>query len=528
MTATILNTDEFPTELRVFHVGNDSEQKADADLIIPGDDLTNRDQTSIDITRRIQDWKDSGTMAIKSDTTVDGKTLKEAWSSDEEVDALEAITSGDRVEFWVSFVEINGEEAGGYGEGGFGEGGYGGGFAVHSDRRWTAYAHSPELTADGPGPITIVFDATDFVFEVLSSRRVTDAFEDEDISGSDDAIIETVLADEAPEIDRSKIEDVGTKTDREFGGRDVKEMCVDLAETADALMASEGTSLIFKPYDDISVKHSLDWDDVEGTVTLTKDDQDLVNDWRVDGGTGVEKDEVQETVDGYTTVTESNRIEYELDPEKNRLSRIDVWTKTTGSEEDVSVRIQAPNSAGDGPRDPGDTTKDIVGDRSSHEFLADDGWRERFRVKNEPLPDNPWLIIESGGEDGQDIGVNSDGDPAIRTYYPYPINVQVSDQDSIDQYRLREDQLSKKIISTFDMARDVGDAKLRHSKDPEYIISCRAQTLRAHLLEPGEVVDLDLDPLATGNYLVVERGETYDAETNRLETELTLQDLDTF
>lgn len=540
MTATLINDEDFATELRVFRVGNGSESREDADLIIPGEDLTNRGNTSIGISRRINEAKDSGTMAVKSYPTqttkgygtaygasYGGPDEEPAWWGDGPMYPDEIITAGDRIEFWVSFVETGAPEASGYGEGGYGEGGFGGGPAVHSSRRWTAYAHAPTLTADGPGPVEISFPATDFVFEILSSRIATDAFEDELIAGAEDAIVNSLLEDHAPEIDRSLIEDVDTRTDREFDGRDLKEICSDLAETADALMASEGTALIYRPFDDIPIKHDFGWDDIQGEASSTPDDGELVNDWRIDGGTGTELDEVQETVDSYQTVTEGSPLTFELDPEKNRLDRIDVWTRRTGSQEDLSVRIQAPNSAGDGPRDASDDTKDIVSDRSSWEFLADDGWRDRFRFKHEPLPDKPWLIINSGGDDGQDIGVDENGNPAIRTHYPFPVNVRVDDQDSIEEHRLRQDRMKKTILSSFDAARDVGEAKLRHSAQPDWIISCTARSIRAHLLEPGEVVDVSLEPLGSGPHIVVERSETYDAGTNHLTTELTLQDLET-
>ncbi|UHQ95978.1 hypothetical protein [Natrinema halophilum] len=92
MNLTLIHTDEFPTELRVFTVGNSSTNRDNADLIIPGEDLTTVEDSAIEITRRIQEWKDKASVAIK-DTAVG---TSESYVGE--------ITSGDRIEFWVPYA----------------------------------------------------------------------------------------------------------------------------------------------------------------------------------------------------------------------------------------------------------------------------------------------------------------------------------------------------------------------------------------------------------------------------------------
>ncbi|QLG49577.1 hypothetical protein [Natrinema halophilum] len=326
------------------------------------------------------------------------------------------------------------------------------------------------------------------------------------------------------------IDDVGTRTDREFNGRDLTEICADLAETANALMASKGTSLVYRPYEDIPVKHTLGWDDVYGEASVEPDDTEIVNDWRIDGGTGIEDDQINDetNLESYVTVTEDSLLTYQLDTDRNRLTRADLWIRSTGSGEDLTVGVQAPNLEGTGPRDPTDTTKHIVSDRTSAEFLAAGGWRDRFRSTHEPLPHDPWLVITSGGQSGQEIGVDVDGNPIFRTHYPYPINVRVDESESIERYRLRQAREKKTILSSFDAARDVAEANRRHSAYSDETVSCRARSLRAHQFTPGDVVDVSFpEILVEGEHIVIERTGTDDAGRNGLHTELTIQDLAT-
>lgn len=518
MTVTLVNNDVHRTELRVYHVGNEGTTRDDADVIIPGEDLTNLDDSSLEITRRIQEWKDSGSFSVKGRSTVTGESY------------VGEITSGDRFEFWASYHEQGVEPE--FGEGGYGLDygeGYGGGEStIITERRWTGWAQEPARATNGARRVMLVWDATDFVFETLSQRLVSDAFAETEIAGPSDAIVNRLVRSHAPEVDRSGIEDVDTTTDREFDGVDLKEVCSDLSETADALMASDGMELIYRPFEDIPVKHSLEWTDIYNEAAVEPSDSELVNEWRIDGGTGNAEDEIQEDVDDYQLVTEDDPLVYELDPEKNRIDHIDIWTRRISDDDNLTVGIQKSNSEGDAPRDVSDESKDIVSDQSEPEFISQDDWRERFDFSHEPLTDTPWLIIRAGGDEGHEIGLNSSGDPAIRTYYPFPVNVQVSDPDSIDEYRLRQGRKKKDILSTFDAARDVGEGALRHSTFPDATFACEARSLRAHQLEPGEVVDADFPELGvSGEHIVVERSETYDATNNRLTTELTLQDMST-
>lgn len=211
---------------------------------------------------------------------------------------------------------------------------------------------------------------------------------------------------------------------------------------------------------------------------------------------------------------------------KSEIDRVEVWTRTTGSEEDMIVRVQGPNSDNTGPVEPTDTKSDVARRTLSHEFLSPDGFT-MFILPDHTLPprSNAWLIIETEGSSGQEVGVDSTtGDLTHRFHYPYPINVRVTDGDSQDEYRRRDYHIDDDDIPTFAGARDRGQAFRQRHAEPDIFLGMDARSQRFHDLRTGDVVKLDLPDVSVhGNHVVTERDVTY--EENRLQTDVTLRDV---
>lgn len=497
-------------EARIYRTGNDGETRAEANEIIPGSLI----EGTTDISDRLQEW--AGDASFSWDATND--------------DYKDVVTTNDRVEL-VYRVADSGDETTGasLGAASLGDASFGGSdFAIN---RWTGKAGTPSFeTFSGPheeGQRVTRYDVelTEYVFGVLADRIIYGSYE-----GTVSDIVRDVVTEKCPEIDLSGVEDIDVETYREFDGTSINEVVIEMADLGNAVVRSNGRTLIFEPLGEIPTEFTLtDWD--FGGLSSDGDDSSLATRVQVDGGTDINIDDqtaVDETdIDSYYTVTESDRLTYELDPEKNRIDRVDVWIRDTGTEDGVSVRIQAPNSDGTGPRDITDDSVDIVSD-SSGTALPTDGWRERFRMSQEALPDNPWLIIEGGGTDGQDIGMNSAGDPAFKTYYPYSISVQVpADQSHIDRYGLVEQSYTDDSLTRFETARDIGESTLAHNQFPEIDLSLDAMRRRMHDLSAGQVINIELDeygPNHVGDFIVMEN--TREISGGVIRTGLTFQSVE--
>ena len=451
-------------ELAVFKPTNDTDV---ADATIPSSDLN-----SVSINSRVQNLVDTGSVKLDND--------RGAYSG--------VVTSGDRLEFRT---RIEGEDA--------------------LSRRWTGLVRPVTYDKTGPASGTLDLRVDDFVFGLLDIRSVVNAFEGKPISGNADAILNRILANNAPEVDRSQIVDVGESVNVVWNATSLLEAVSELADRGDAVASADDTSLVFRPISDIPVEFALQSSD-KGLHTVKENDDSMANQVRVEGGTGVQVDEEQTTQDGWTTVSDSNRVTVQLGTRKSEVTRLELWTDPTrtGSGDNLVARLQADD--GGAPAAVNSTESDIARKELSADFLAQDDWTT-FLMPDHTLPDpNPWLILESAGSAGQAVGVDSSTTvPAYRAYYPYPLATILEDTGSIAEYRRREKTIRKETLKTRQQTNEVAKASLRHSAMPERTIEFPAESVRAHNLDPGEVIFVDEpDENFVGNAVVLEKRDRYD------------------
>lgn len=474
------------------------------DLVLEPPDLR-----QVTVTQEVQDA--AGTASIKLKNT-QGKYASE-------------ITSGDRLEFVVELGGTGTSSSTKYGGGSYGGGTYG--LRKGAIRRWTGMASIPRYSNDGEGTRMISFDAQPFAFGVMGGlgKKVDNAFRNRTVTH----IAKTIIEDEAAVLDTSGIDTFDTTYDVEFDGTPLLKAISELADVVNAVFAADGKTVILTKTENIPIQWTATADDFEGGWNVDPVDDEVWNQVRVEGGSDNDVGDSQLTQSGYTTVTESSRITHRLNLPKSRIDQIDLWTRTTGSQENVVVRIQ--EDIGGVPSDVNDQTKDLVNKELSHEFLSDDDFTT-FLMEPAILPDpEPWLIIESSGTSGQDIGVDGSGNPAYKAYYFYPIITQRRNQESIDEYRRREHRIERENITTAKAALDLVEATLRHHNKPRREFSTSAGSLRAHRLNPINAVHLEFEEeTAVGDYMVTSRSDTYapDGARNQLETELRLQEIATF
>lgn len=444
---------------------------------------------SMELSRRINRRKDEGTLVLNND---DGTFSQ----SDRE------ITLGDRVDVYAAPQQAPlewGEDHSGWGYGGWG------GYRL----LWSGWVKDPSYVRVGPTTSNLVLKGHDYVFSVLSNRITFDAFEDRKIAGSSDAILETIVSREAPEIDLSLVHDVPEKTSITAEGVDLLELCIKLARRADCVLYAYKNKLVFAPLTDLSPEFTVDPSDDIGTFENALKGGTVKNVIRVDGGTDHAIDDEQTTQDGYATATESSRVTFQISTRKSQLERIELWTRTTGSNESITVRVQKDD--GGAPVAPNDEQSDVDSQQLSYEFISSDGFTS-FLMNDHTLPEpNPWVLVETDGPDGQDVGVDTaTGTPAYKAHYPFPVSVQIRDGDSIERHTRIEKRIKQKNLNTLDAARELATETRDNFNAPEADMEFPATSRRTHRLDPGEIITLDMArERAVGDYLVTEMDETF-------------------
>jgi len=389
--------------------------------------------------------------------------------------------------------------------------------------RWTGVTRPVSYSRGGGLTGSVEVRVDDFVFGVLDMRNVNNGFEETQIAGTSTSILEKILSDNVPEIDQSKIEEVTTKTSVIWNHKPLLEAVRTLGDRGDAIVGGVDRSIVFKPFKNLSSEFEIDASDKLGHQVHENDDQ-LANSVRVEGGQNDAIDDEQATHSSTQIVTTSNSIHHQISTRKSELTRIQLWIEATGSGESVSVRLQKDDAGS--PIAPNAAESDIASKVLPSEAIVDGAWNT-FLLPNHTLPEpNPWLIIEGQGQNGQKIGTDGNGTPAYRAYYPYPLDTFLTNQDSVEEYRRRDEQIVARQMQSRQEVSDVAKSAIRHNQNPEKMFEFPADSVRASNLKPGDMVDVN-EPLdnAVGSFVVMEKRDTY--RGTDLETTIVAQDIDT-
>jgi len=463
-------------ELRAFAPG------ASEPFVVVSDALV-----AVDVTETAQDAIDSGSITLEATDAPLGD---------------ERITSGDRLEFFVQFAGEN-----------------------TLQRRWTAIARdvTDELTAGG-GVRQLAIEATDFVFTTLSFRVADGGFESEDVG----SVVDSLVGAEAPEVGRSEIETVGRDVTISINGRKTLDvLSQDLAPAGDAVIAQDGTDLVFRALRDVGPAFALGLEDLHTPVSVSRVDDELVNRVRIDGGTDVALDDEQPVQSATARIDDSTREVFQVASRKSEIAAVELYTvPDAAAENGLVVRLQA---ARDGSAvNPDDRESDVARRELAPEFLADSGFTS-FQLPDHDLApaENPFVIVEGAGATGHDIGTDGSGNVTYRALFPYPLLARSEAGGSQQQYRRRDLRRRDEQLDSEAAVQDAARAALRRRGQPQRRISATAATPRAHRLRPGEAVAVPDWPVedVRGTFVVTERSTRF--ERTRLDTELTLVDADT-
>lgn len=479
--------------LEGFKPGNDSDI---SDYEIPGDDIY-----SFDVEQKVGGLKDTGKLAIDN--------YQDQYS--------EVIDHDDRIVVSVFGPDIAGLST--FGGGGFGSNTFGG---SGDSIVWTGLVRSYERSYLGASQSNLTADAEDFVSAIMGYRRVYNSFRDRQIVGSN-GIVNEILQDNCPEIDRSLLPDRPETTSMTVFGEYVLDVIAELASRLPAVMATTGTSLRFDHPSTLSPQFTLETADI-GVPTLGSQDENVRNSVRVRGGTAPALDDEQLTQDGTTTVTDSSFATQRIDTRKSYVEEIDLYTVADRTGEDIIIRLQKDD--GGAPIEPTNEESDVAKTRLSAEFLDDNGFTlfdmptETENILPEP---RPWMIVQTDGSNGQDIGIDTaTGNLAYKSYYPYPVVLERQLPDS--PYRERDGEVVKRSLATFPEVRDRANSFLNANGAPTETMKMDAESVRMHTHDIGESVQVDDDETGVqGAFVAMEKKDHY--EENQLTTDFSLQSL---
>jgi hypothetical protein len=380
-----------------------------------------------------------------------------------------------------------------------------------------------ELTAGG-GVRRINIESTDFATSVLTFRVSDGSFETTDVG----TVVDSLVAAAAPEVGRAQIETVGRDTTININGRKTFDTITqDLQPQGDAIVATDGRDLIFKRLDTVTPQFDLDISDLHTPITVERVDDELINRVRIDGGTDSALDAEQPTQSATVRVTDSNRRVFQIPTRKSEVDSVEIFTvKDDTASEGIVVRLQAARNGN--AVDPTDRASDVARRELASPFIADNGFTEFILPDHDLAPaENPFLIVEGAGPTGHEIGTDGSGNETFRAFFPFPLLARASAGGSVDEFRRRDLRRRDDQLDSEQAVQDAAQAALRHRTEPKRRISAAAATPRAHRLRPGEAVDVSDFPVAdvSGTFILTERRT--DFQGTRLDTQLTLEDVDT-
>lgn len=422
-------------------------------------------------------------------------------NTDDKLSGTNRITSGDRVEI---DVQLRGEKS--------------------LSRRFTAIARDITDSLDGGGRRTVEIELTGFALTVCSFRNVDGAFENTDVG----SVVDSLVAADAPELDRSRIQTVGRTIDINIQGRRLFDIITqELQPAGDAVVAGSGRSLIFRRLSDVGIKHTLTDRDINAPISVKRVDDDLRNRVRVDGGTDTAVDDSQLTQSSTTRVTDTDRIIQSVQTRKSEIEKVNLFTqRDPGSDDNLTLRLQAGRNGS--PVAVGDRQSDIAQRTLAPDFLATNGFTE-FQLPTHTLATDaqPFLIVESQGTTGQPVGINANGELTFEAFFPFPLLARSEQAQSIQEYRRRDLRVRDDQLETRQAVQDATAARLRHRAEPTRRVSGTANSIRAHNLTPADVVTVTEIPVTdiSGTFVVTERQTEFSG--SQLQTTLTFEDTTT-
>lgn len=388
-----------------------------------------------------------------------------------------------------------------------------------------------EISSTGPTESSITLDVEDYVYGILGNRQVYAYAEDNQlVAGHADAHLNQIIEGFAPQIKVGGVPELHPQTEYAAHAKSLKTVVEELAgmvanEYGAAVHYGRGNRLYLNELGttDPVTDTALTRRDFQGEFSSSVEARQLVNQLRVDGGRDEDNvADAQETVDHFEHASDTSRITVRLDTPKPELPQIEVYTNGDGESPDgLRVRLQRDDGTDSGPIAPANTEYDLISSSARKVALSLDGWTTFKLGDHDAFERAPWLIVDSPGAEGYDVGVDANGVPAFRAYFSKPIVASIPDGQSLQQYLRHDGHIRDEAIRTTRAARDRARSTLaRHGLPERRFAPGSAASQRAHDLRAGDVAPLDF-PLhqIDGDHVVASRTVKYQSD-NRIQTEL--------
>lgn len=436
------------------------------------------------------------------------------------------IDIGSRIDFTVSRSDIRGFGAGPFGEDAFGD------FEIVG----TYLVLDWDIIEQGAGDMEMVLTVGDYVFSILKNRTVFYQRSGVPVSGSENAALNTILREYAPEVDRSALPTIDLNIDYFTNGKTLDTVIDELAQyvafaSTPVIQASRQSALIFEPFDNIDPIYDEPPEEAFGMWGTASESGNMANRVRGSGGRDVEDNIDDEQLDssGTFTVSNDNKLWTQVSTRKSELPEIEVYTKGGNQTDDgPRVRLQVGNDTNDGPIAPNDTDSDIVSTGVRAVALDPDGWTS-FNMGQHVIPErNPWLIIDTSGNTGYEIGVDGTDTPAYKAHFSKPLVAEVSDRRSINEHIRMDTHFQNDSLVTRTAVRDKIYATLERHAWPDVIVGpVECVSDQAHALNIGDVIPVDRPEMrAAGDFIVTKKESTYAG--NQLNEKVELRGTDTY
>lgn len=323
----------------------------------------------------------------------------------------------------------------------------------------------------GSGTNVITITCIDFVYWTLINE-----VQDIDVTATKPGQIikDAIDAISGAPIDTTNIDvSIGTATDYKKEGITILQLIEDLRENLNANFWSEVPNLaFFKTRASVNSNVTLTTSEIGGDFKATKDGSTILNDVTVNGSVEVSNFQSQETQTATATITSSTRktVKLTVGAGVDEIPRADVFLDNsvqTGTENYIA-RLQQDNGAGTAPIAESDSTQDIASVLLPHAFAAAGGFATFLfpRHQLDAVEREYWLIMETDGAVGEDVGTDGSGNLVYKVFAKTRIAATATDATSITAFGVRKHVVDDPSINTTTWAQSIADGFVAKWKDP--------------------------------------------------------------
>jgi hypothetical protein len=370
-------------------------------------------------------------------------------------------------------------------------------------------------------------EAEDEVFHKLKQPIYNNTFGtptqiaiDETEGSPSEAILNSMLQDELPSINREGIESIETNIKYTADGDKVYDIVRHLANTVYADFSStinDSNEMVFNFYQQTARDSGVTLNDSDISIVseYSEDWPEPVNDLLFVGG---EKTEVMNSSSPFSPVSfttlqpDSSPLEFTFDFPKPELRKTEIYINNASPSSKIEMRIQ-PDTEGS-PIDVTNRNMDII--QQSMDLIENpqDYFDIQYRKGRWMGQERQMHGFLNAKDSPVEVGVDSGGTPVWKQYYPSHVVTRVKDPESIDEHNaVIQDKITNPDITNHDMARRLARSILNERSQPKKRMTVNSISDRSLDLKAGQIVDIDSNKLdVDGKFRIDRITERYEGD----------------